>query len=240
MTKTVTLLAGLVPTRRTLRTGLNPYRRKRAKCSAITSHEVRGMSKTHSRPLGVVASAVAAALLALGAAAQPTAPEPSKADEAAEKAIAESAARADRLLEQGKFAEAAGPAREAANLAARAYGPSHWRMFDADRRLRLAETARDWPADKGKRLVEAIGAEAQARGLEGSKPAEAEKLALARRMDMPRSSASRRRNTPGAGTWSAESGWQRTTPRGPRKRIRKRWRSAARPCLRATPTSPGA
>ena len=136
------------------------------------------MIRAYSRPLGIVASTVAAALLALGAAAQPTAPEPPKADEAAEKAIAESAARADRLLEQGKFAEAAGPAREAANLTARAYGPRHWRAFDADRRLRLAEVARDGPADQRQRLAEALGAEAQARGLEGSKPAEAEKLAL--------------------------------------------------------------
>ena len=137
------------------------------------------MSRVNLRWIAVMVGWSVVILHAAGSAAtQRTAPEPSKAGEAAEKAIAESAARADRLLEQGKFADAAGPAREAANLAARAYGPSHWRAFDADRRLRLAETARDWPADKRKRLVEAIGAEAQARGLEGSKPAEAERLAL--------------------------------------------------------------
>src|SRR5512135_18824 len=131
-----------------------------------------------SRPLGIAASTVAAALLALGAVAQPTAPEAAKADDAAERAIAEAEARADRLLEQGKFAEAAAPAREAADLTAQAYGPRHWRAFDADRRRRLAETARDGPADQRQRLAAAIGAEARAWGLDGSQPAEAQKLAL--------------------------------------------------------------
>ena len=137
------------------------------------------MSRVKLRWIAVIVGWTVAVLPAVGSAAtQPTAPEPPKADEAAEKVIAESAARADRLLEQGKFAEAAGPAREAANLTARAYGPRHWRAFDADRRLRLAEVARDGPADQRQRLAEALGAEAQARGLERSKPAEAEKLAL--------------------------------------------------------------
>jgi tetratricopeptide (TPR) repeat protein len=84
----------------------------------------------------------------------------------------------DRLLEVGKFAEAVDPAREAAQLAAEAYGPRDWRTFDPGRRLKVAQTGKDLPADKRKRLAEAIQDEAHAQALEGSMPAEAERLAL--------------------------------------------------------------
>jgi tetratricopeptide (TPR) repeat protein/CHAT domain-containing protein len=146
----------------------------------VGDHPRRGRETTWSNPRSIfqLASFVAATLLAGGANAQSTASGTPAADGAAEEAIAEAVARADRLLEQGKFAEAIGPAREAAHGAARAYGPGDWRAFDAGRRLKLAETASGLPDDQRNGLVEAIGAEARARGLEGSKPAEAEGLAL--------------------------------------------------------------
>jgi CHAT domain-containing protein/tetratricopeptide (TPR) repeat protein len=139
------------------------------------------MSTVNHRWSAVLLCGVATAFLAVGpGAAQSGAPKPPapKVDEATEKKLAELTARADQLLEEGKFAEAGGPAREAAKLAAEAYGDKDWRAFDADRRLKLAETGKDLPEDKQKRLAEAFQAEAQGKRLEGSKPAEAEKLAL--------------------------------------------------------------
>jgi CHAT domain-containing protein len=137
------------------------------------------MAKAHFRPLGVVVWGVAAALLAVGsAAAQPTDPKLPRLDSATAKKLNELAERADRLLEGGKFAEVAAPAREAAQLAAEAYGSKDWRAFDADRRLKLAETGKELPEDKQKRLVEAIHSERKAKELEAAKPKEAEKLAV--------------------------------------------------------------
>src|SRR5262249_37080340 len=141
---------------------------------------VATMPKAQFRRLGFVWG-VAATFLAVGAAAvlrtnlRPPAP---KVDGATEKELQELVTRAARLLVSGKFAEAANPARAAARLASGTYGPKDWRAFDAGRRLKLAETGKDLPAEQRKRLVDAIQAETQAEGLEGSEPAEAEKRAL--------------------------------------------------------------
>jgi hypothetical protein len=69
----------------------------------VGDHPRRGRETTWPNPrsIFVLASFVAATLLAGGANAQSTAPGTPAADGAVEKAIAEAGARADRLLEQG-------------------------------------------------------------------------------------------------------------------------------------------
>src|SRR5207302_439052 len=103
---------------------------------------------------------------------------PRKVDAAVEKKLRDLEGEGDRLLEKGKFAEAVGPATEAAELTAKVYGQKDWRVFDAARRLKLAEIGKELPVDKRKQLTDALRAEAEAKGLEVSKPMDALKRAL--------------------------------------------------------------
>jgi len=97
------------------------------------------------------------------------------------KQRAEFADKADALIREGKFADAVAPAAACVTLSKEIDGAKHWRTFDAEQRLKLAEAAKGFAADKQNKLVDAITAEKQAKQLEATKPAEALKLAEAAR-----------------------------------------------------------
>jgi CHAT domain-containing protein/tetratricopeptide (TPR) repeat protein len=81
------------------------------------------------------------------------------------------------LLREGKFAEATGPAGEAAAVALATYGPDHWRTFDANRRLDVARTAKDQPEPVRRELVAALQNDARSRELSKTEPLTAFDLA---------------------------------------------------------------
>ena len=128
-----------------------------------------------SHPLVVVLVAWAGCVGAIGlASAQPPA-------DAKAKQRAEFADKADALIRAGKFAEAVEPAASCVTLSKGVDGAKHWRTFDAGQRVKLAETAKGFGAEKQKKLLEAFAAEEQAKKAEATKPAEALKLAEAAR-----------------------------------------------------------
>ena len=89
------------------------------------------------------------------------------------KKLAEAEAKAEALLCEGKFAEAIEPATECARLSKDVNGAGNWRTFEAEHRLKLAETGKGLGADKQKKLVAAFAAETKSRALENDKAKEA-------------------------------------------------------------------
>ncbi|AWM40145.1 photosystem I assembly protein Ycf3 [Gemmata obscuriglobus] len=94
------------------------------------------------------------------------------------KQRAEAGAKVTALLREGKFAEAIGPATKCAKLSREIDGPKHWRTFDAEHTLKLAEAAAGLTTDKQKALVAALTAEENVKKAEITAPEKA--LAIAR------------------------------------------------------------
>ena len=112
-------------------------------------------------------------------AAIPLAAQPPTAEKAKQRT--EAGDKADALIREGKFADALEPAAACVKLSKEMYGDKHWRTFDAEQRLKLAEVAKGFAADKQKKLLDAMAAEAQAKKLESTNAPEARKLAEAAR-----------------------------------------------------------
>jgi CHAT domain-containing protein len=139
------------------------------------------MATSCSRFPVAITWAVVASLLAVGPmASQPSGPKPPlKGDETTAQRLAELSARADRLLEEGKFAEAIDPALAAVKLAAEVHGPNSGRASEADWRLQLARTGKDLPEDRRLQLAKEIQAVTRARkDAPGMLPAVADALAV--------------------------------------------------------------
>ena len=105
----------------------------------------------------------------------PTIAQPSAAEKTKQRA--ESGDKAEALIREGKFADAIEPAAACMRLSKEIDGPKHWRTFDAEQHLKLAETGKGLGAEKQKRLVEAFAAEAKAKSLADDQPKESLKLA---------------------------------------------------------------
>jgi CHAT domain-containing protein/tetratricopeptide (TPR) repeat protein len=86
------------------------------------------------------------------AAATPS-PSPKKLSEADSKRLNDLGKSIAALWQAGKFAEAVGPARQAAAIFEKALGPDHWRTADARRKVETLETVAGLPEEGRKALA---------------------------------------------------------------------------------------